>query len=190
MPERISLTREQYLQSIQALKSVASDLTGRFNLNQLTWQPANGERWSILECLDHLTVSTTVYLDAMEAAIMGARTGTANSGVFRTAGWPSAKALHDIEPQQGLKLSAPSRIRPRPTLHPERVPEQFLCAMDKVSALVASSTGKDLNTIRFRNPLLPIIRFTVATGFLIVAAHGRRHLWQAKKVSEEADFPT
>jgi hypothetical protein len=189
MSGQISLTREQYLQSIQALKSAATDLAVRFNLNQLTWQPANGERWSMLECLDHLTNSTTVYLDAMDAAIMGARTGTADAGVFHTAGWPSAKAVHDIEPQQGFRLSAPSKIRPRPTLHPERVPEQFLGAMDRVSALVGSTGGKDLNTVRFRNPLLPIIRFTVSTGFLILAAHGRRHIWQAQRVGEEVDFP-
>ena len=188
MPGKISLTREQYLQSVEAVKSAASDLTGRFTLNQLTWQPANGERWSILECLDHLTISTTVYLDAMDAAIIGTRNG-ADAGIFHTAGWPSSKALHDLEPQHGLKLSAPSRIRPRPTLHPERVPEQFFSAMDRISALVRLTTGKDLNATRFRNPLLPIIRFTVATGLLILAAHARRHIWQAQRVAEEAEFP-
>jgi len=184
----ISLTREQYLDSIRQLSAAANDLAGRYNMTQLTWQPAAGESWSIMECLDHLAISTGVYLDAMQPAIGDAQSGAA-AGIFRTAGLPSAKFTGDLEPPVRRKIPAPGKIRPRPTLNPEGILPEFLKAMDRVSSLVASTSSKDLNSVRFRNPLIPLLRFTVASGFLIIAAHGRRHLWQAEQVASEPDFP-
>jgi len=188
MAGQISVTREQYLDSIRQVSAAAADLAARLNMNQMTWQPAAGERWSISECLDHLAISTGVYLDAMEQAIGDARPG-ASAAVFRTAGFPSSKFAQELEPPSRRKMRAPGKIRPRPTLNPEGILPQFLKTMDRVSALVASTSAKDLNSVRFRNPLLPLLRFTVASGFLIISAHGRRHLWQAEQVTQERDFP-
>jgi hypothetical protein len=189
MPAGISLTREQYLDSIRQLTAAANDLAARYNMNQLTWQPAAGERWSIMECLDHLAIATGIYLDAMQPAIGDARAGAA-AAIFRTAGLPSEKFTRDLEPPARRKIPAPGKIRPRPTLNPEGILPQFLKSMERVSALVASTSGKDLNAVRFRNPLIPLLRFTVSSGFLIIAAHGRRHIWQAEQVTQEPDFPS
>ena len=185
----ISVTREQYLDAIRQVRAAADDLASRLNMTQETWQPKNGERWSIVECLDHLAISTAVYLDAMEPAIMEARSGAPGATVFRTAGWPSTKMVRDLEPPPRMKFPAPGKIRPRPTLNPEGILPRFLSTMDRVSALVTSTANKDLNTVRFRNPLFPLLRFTVASGFLIIAAHARRHVWQAEQVTHEPDFP-
>ena len=188
MAAQISRTREQYVESISHLSTAAAELAAGLNMTQLTWQPGGGERWSILECLDHLAISSEIYLDAMQPAVGDARPGSA-AAVFQTAGFPSTKFVRDLEPPPRTKIRAPAKIRPRPTLNPEGILPQFLKSMDRVSALVASSSGKDLNAVRFRNPLFPVIRFTVASGFLMLAAHGRRHLWQAEQVLQEPDFP-
>ncbi len=188
MSEQISLTREQYLETIRDVKASITELAGGLNMTQMTWQPGAGERWSVSECLDHLAIFTDIYLDSMEPAIRGAGSGAA-SGVFRTAGYPSARFTREAEPPPRRKIPAPRKIQPRPTLNPESILPRFLKEMDRVSSLVESTTGKDLNTVRFRNPFLPLVRFTAATGFLIIGAHLRRHLWQAEQVIREPDFP-
>ncbi len=188
MPAKISLTREQYLASIRQLTASANDLTRGLNMDQLTWQPAAGEKWSILECLDHVAISVGIYLDAMEPAIRDARPGS-SAAIFQTAGYLSTKFTRAMEPPPRQKMYASGKIRPRPTLNPEGILPLFLAAMDRVTTVAASGAGKDLNSVRFRNPLFPVVRFTVSSGFLIVAAHGRRHLWQAEQVTREPDFP-
>jgi hypothetical protein len=188
MSGQISLTRDQYLDSIRQVKASAVELAEKLTMTQMTWQPGGGERWSVSECLDHLAIFTEIYLDSMELAIGDAGSGAA-SGVFRTAGYPSARFTREAEPPPRRKIPAPAKIRPRPTLYPEGILPLFLKGMDRVSALVESTAGKDLNSVRFRNPFLPIVRFTVATGFLIIAAHVRRHLWQAEEVTRDPDFP-
>lgn len=188
MAAKIAVTRQEYQEAIRQLRDSAAQLGNRFNLNQLTWQPAAGERWSIAECLDHLTISTAIYLDAMQSAIGGAPTGPM-AGIFQTAGFASTKFTRDLDAPPRTKIPAPGKFRPRATLKPETILPDFLAAMDRVSSLVASTARNDLNAVRFPNPLTPLIRFTVGTGFLIVAAHGRRHLWQAEQVTLEPDFP-
>jgi hypothetical protein len=186
---RVSLTSQQYLNSIGTLTAAAIELAARYNLNQLTWQPGAGERWSILECLDHLAISTGIYLDAMDISIGNARPGP-EAGIFHTAGLPSTRFVNDLEPPVTRKLiRAPAKIRPRPTLHPEDILPQYLKAMERLTTAVTSSINKDLNAVRFRNPVIPLLRLTVASGFLISAAHGRRHMWQAEEVTKEPDFP-
>jgi hypothetical protein len=192
MAAKIVLTREQYLDSIRQLTASATGLAARFTMTQLTWQPQAGERWSILECLDHIAISNTIYLDAMQTAIGDARPASlveSEADVFHTAGLPSTKLVQYQEPPPGRKSPAPGKLRPRPTLNPERILPEFLQTMDRVTSLVTSSAGKDLNSVRFRNPLLPVLRFTVSSSLLMLAAHGRRHMWQAEQVTREPDFP-
>jgi hypothetical protein len=40
----------------------------------------------------------------------------------------------------------------------------------------------DVNRVRFRNPFVSVIRFSVGSGFVILSAHERRHLLQAERV--------
>ena len=47
----------------------------------------------------------------------------------------------------------------------------LLCALDY-----------DLNRIRFKNPFVGIIRFTVGTGLEVMSRHERRHLLQAERI--------
>ena len=189
MAGKIIITREQYLDSIRQLSAGAKDLAARYDMNQLTWQPAAGERWSILECLDHITVSAGLTLGAMDRVISDARPAGTRGAAFSSGGAFSAWFTHSLEPPPSRKVHAPRKFHPRPTLNPDGILPQFQRMLDRISALVASSSDKDLNSVRYPNPLLPVLRFTVASGLLMFAAHARRHLWQAEQVTREPDFP-
>lgn len=184
----ISLTRPQYLESIQKLRDTATGLCSSLTETQLSWQPGGGARWSVLECLDHITLFNASYLGAIEAAASNASPGK-NAGEFRSAGMFSEKFVAFGEPPARAKVKAPGKIQPRPTLNSEKILPEFLKSMDRVSAFVESTANKDLNTVRFANPLIPLVRFTAGTGMLTIGAHSRRHLWQAQEVLKEADFP-
>jgi hypothetical protein len=54
---------------------------------------------------------------------------------------------------------------------------------------VSRAAAHDVNRVRFGNPFLPLIRFTVGTGLQIVARHNHRHLLQAERVRQLGEFP-
>jgi hypothetical protein len=45
----------------------------------------------------------------------------------------------------------------------------------------------DLVGVRFANPFIRGVRFSLATGLHVIAAHERRHLWQAWRVRQAAE---
>ena len=49
-----------------------------------------------------------------------------------------------------------------------------------------ASADQDLAGVRFQNPFMRGVRFSLATGFSVIAAHERRHLWQAWEIRRRA----
>ena len=67
--------------------------------------------------------------------------------------------------------------------------ERFLRSNDVARNLVRRASPYDVNRIRFRNPFVPLLRFTVGTGLEIISRHQHRHLLQAERVRQAPAFP-
>ena len=151
--------------------------------SQGTWQPQPGA-WSVAECLDHLATANRVYLAAMEPSAARARSagrlrrGPAEPGVvgrwFARYLEPPAHAV--------FKTKAPRKIRPRPSPPLHDAIAAFLASQKDVRAFIRTYAGIDLAGVRFPNPFIRGVRFSLATGLHVTAAHERRHLWQAWRV--------
>ena len=140
--------------------------------------------WSVAECLDHLAVADRVYLDAMRAAAAAARRrgrlrrGPALPGVIGR--W----FVRTMEPPvvQRRKLRAPRKIVPRSSPPLADAMAAFTAAHADARAFLREFADLDLAGTHFRNPFVPGVRFSLATGLNVIAAHERRHLWQAWNV--------
>ena len=65
--------------------------------------------------------------------------------------------------------------------------EQFLASQREVVTFLRKFAAIDLAGVVFPNPLIGGIRFSLATGLHVLAAHERRHLWQAWQVRRAAE---
>jgi hypothetical protein len=81
------------------------------------------------------------------------------------------------------RTTAPRQIVPASTLD-TTVLDRFLRSTARARETMTRAARFDVNRIRFRNPFVSVIRFTVGTGFEILANHARRHLRQAERVRE------
>ena len=62
------------------------------------------------------------------------------------------------------------------------------CALQKEFVDFMREWGEaDLGDLKVKDPLFPI-HLTADTELLIIAAHNRRHLWQAENVKKSAGF--
>ena len=89
---------------------------------QLNWQPDGGQRWSIGQCLDHLTKSADLYSKPIDDAI-----GAAPPATPRVArpNLPGRAFLWFIEPPVRLKTPAPGTAHPASTFDPMTVRLEF-----------------------------------------------------------------
>jgi len=95
-----------------------------------------------------------------------------------------------IEPTtQKARARAPRKIVPIAKDLDSSILDRFIASNASVRDLIARAKGHDVNRVRFKNPFVPLIRFTVGTGLQIIARHNHRHLLQAERVKTLADFP-
>jgi len=168
--------------SDEAAKRLVNDLTEE----QLNWPPAPGS-WSVGQCLEHLCITNEAYLPAITAALQEKPDAPVEQIV---PGWFGGWFIRSfVEPSpQTKRVSAPSKIRPTARVA-LTVLDRFLSGNQACRKLIGEAQNKDVNRIRFWNPFIKGIRFTVGTGLEIIACHERRHLLQAERVRNSPNFP-
>ncbi len=152
------------------------------------WRAEAGS-WSVAECLDHLAVANRVYLRAMQPAAERAlaagrlRRGPARPGLM--GGW----FVRSLEPPVSarFKLKAPRKIQPRAAPALDEAARDFFASQQDVRAFLRRFAAIDLAGVHFANPFIRGLRFSLATGLHVIAAHERRHLWQAWHVRQAAE---
>ena len=153
-----------------------------------TWRAAP-EKWTVAECLDHLATGNRVYLEAMRppaerAAAEGrSRRGPARPGLL--GGWFARSLEPPARPL--FRTKAPRKIRPRVSPPLGDAAGAFLASHDEVRAFLRQFAAIDLVGVTFPNPFIGGVRFSLATGLHVLAAHERRHLWQAWNVRRAAE---
>jgi hypothetical protein len=166
----------------QTAQALARGLTEE----QLNWQPAL-RSWSVGQCLEHLCRTNEAYLTSISAAVED----KPDSPVEQiTPGWFGRWFIRNIvEPSPKSKhVSAPPKIRPAARVDLATL-DRFLSSNQSCRELIVRTRGKNMNRIRFWNPFVPGVRFTVGTGLEIIAGHERRHLLQAERVRDSVNFP-
>jgi hypothetical protein len=171
---------------LDANDQAARKLVAKLTEEQLNWQPAPGS-WSVGQCLEHLCITNEAYLPPISVAVKE----KPDSPVEEiTPGWFGRWFIRSfIEPLPVTKR-APAPVKIRPTAHVgASVLERFLAGNECCRELMVRARAKNVNRIRFWNPLIPGIRFTVGTGLQIIVGHERRHLLQAERVLHCPSFP-
>jgi hypothetical protein len=153
---------------------------------QLYWQPMRGA-WSVGQCIDHLRITNEVYLPPISAALKDKPYSPVDE---ITPGWFARWFIRSFaEPSPNSKRArAPGKIRPAARID-HSVLDRFLLSNQSCGDLILRSRDHDVNRIRFWNPFLPGLRFTVGTGLEIIVSHERRHLLQAQRVKDSVNFP-
>lgn len=170
---------------LRANDETAKRLLAGLANEQLNWQPAPGS-WSVGQCLEHLCMMNEVYLPPISAAFKE-RLDCPVEQI--TPGWFGSWFVRNFaEPTSGRRVRAPAKIRP--ASHVEvSVLDRFLSGNQSCRDIIVRAASKNVNRIRFWNPFIPGLRFTVGTGLEIIVRHERRHLLQAERVRDAANFP-
>jgi DinB family protein len=158
---------------------------------QGTWR-ADAGSWSVAECLDHLATSNVVYLAAMRPAAFRALTDGRRRRRAAAPGLVGGWFVRYLEPpvSRRFKSKAPRKIRPRVGPSLADAVTSFIASQGEVRAFLRTYADIDLAGVRFANPFIRGVRFSLATGLHVIAAHERRHLWQAWQVRRAAEGAT
>ena len=172
---------------LDAADSRASALVTGLTIAQLNWQSSPGA-WSIGQCLEHLSISNEVYVEPMAESLGATTSGPVDEIEL---GWLGGWFIRTyIEPvNQGKRARAPRKITPVAKVVDSSILDRFIASNAGVRDVITRARGHDVNRVRFRNPFVPLLRFTVGTGLQLITRHNHRHLLQAERVRQSSNFP-
>ena len=178
---------EDYRRQFESARADARKLVEGLSDRQFNWKP-EPKRWSIAECLEQLN-SGWMALPRLDRAIAAAaERGLRGDGPYRH---PLLGRLYIrfTEPPPKIRVPAPTRFRPKPDQPVSAVVPRFFELQDEILQRITASHGLDLGRIRIRSPITKRFRMSLGQWFAFLAAHERRHIWQAWQVRKHPGFP-
>ncbi len=189
-PGHLALTPEieSFRAEFERLAADADALVTPLSDAQLTWQPAPGA-WSVAQCIEHLNVTARLYLPKLDEAIADAiRRGLYADGPF-TYNWLGRFVVRSQEPPARLKVKTLKSFQPADRRPRHDIMAAFRAYQVQFIDRLRQANGLDLSKARVSSPASQWLRIPLGSGFALMAAHERRHLWQARNVTSASGFP-
>jgi hypothetical protein len=177
----------EYQNQFNANRQQALEICAGLSSAQLNLRPGP-DAWSVAECLSHLNISARLYVDQIMPAIERARQrGLMGQGPYKY-GIMARWLTRTMEPPPRRKYKVPRRFTDPSSTHDiDRVLTDFDAAGEDWNRCLEAANGLHLARVKVRSPASPLMRFPLGSLFAMMAAHERRHLWQAKQAASAAN---
>jgi hypothetical protein len=179
---------DQLHDEFQQVASEAAAFAAPLSDAQFAWKPA-ADVWSIAECLSHLTATARMCMPKLDEGIEGGlRAGLHGQGPFRY-GWADRLIVRAFGPSTSWHVRSPRAFLPVPGQSRQEVLSAFDEVQRQFTARLRRAHGLDLARVGVTSPVAPWLRFSLGAAFAVLAAHERRHLQQARRVTTLPQFP-
>lgn len=141
----------------------------------------NPASWSAAECLSHLSISTEMFLPVLQKAIDDARARGVTAdrkpkmdAIGRVLRW-------FLEPPIRSRVKTAAPFVPKSVRAKAEAFGDFSALQSKLIDMLHAAQGLDLRKVKIVSPFDRRVKYNLYSAFRIVAAHQRRHLWQAEQ---------
>jgi DinB superfamily len=142
----------------------------------------SAEKWSVLECVEHLNLYGDHYFPEMEKAIQSATSGY--EPMFKS-GWLGKYFAESMLPKEKLnKMKTFKDKNPANSKLDIKVLDRFVDQQKHLLKILEMSSRVSLNKVRIKTTLSSLLRLKLGDTFQFVINHNIRHLRQAEKVVE------
>ena len=178
--------RQLYTDAEAVAREVAA-FAERYDADALLWRPAAG-RWSIAECVQHLTLTDGAYIKRLRDTIAAAPPAD-DVPPFKPSLF--ARLFYQfVKPDPRLKVPTMPDMDPSTAdLDAEAVFADFAAHQDTMLDLIRRAEGTAFHKQKFASPFTRLVRFTIGEGLWILIAHQQRHVQQAQRVTKTDGFP-
>jgi hypothetical protein len=178
---------------IQAeLEAILHDVQATFvtlESRQLNWRP-DATRWSVAQCFDHLRRANQDMVDAAAAAAGRARPRTLWQRLPFWPGLLGRMLIRSQAPGGTRKFKAPRQAQPTASAIDPGVVARFIGQQRELVGNVGQLDEREAARLIMTSPFVKVITYSVLDGWRLIVAHERRHVEQARRVTELPGFPT
>lgn len=179
---------EAVRRQFEATDREARGLGGTLSETEFNWHPVPGS-WSIGQCFLHLATGTDAVLPAIDRAIVIARERQLVSQGPVRYGFFARMMVKSMEPPVKWRMKTNRMFQPQgEALLRDAVLAELTASRGRILERVRQAGGLDLRRAIVVSPVSRLIRVPLGAYLAFLAAHDRRHLWQARQVREASGF--
>lgn len=181
---------EQIQATIDELAKVAADAKAQFGTlshEQLDWKPSDSG-WSVAQCLDHLIRSNIEFDHEWPWLMSNTRENSTWENWSPLTGFWGRLLISSMK-KDSRKIKAPSPAIVPPSEIEPGIIERFVENIAETNRKIKACDGIDLKKTVLTSPFLRLITYRLDDGCSILIEHTKRHIRQAKRVTETAGFP-
>jgi hypothetical protein len=180
-PVPLSPQLEQIRREVEESSEHARRLVTGLSDERFLRRPSPG-RWSVAECIAHLTMSAANNLPRLDAALADLRQrNLLSDGPFQLD-FVGGLLKWSLEPPYRMKVKTTAPFEPQSLEPVAEVLPGFLASQAEILARVDRARGLALDQVKITSAFNSKVRYNAFACFHIMLAHVRRHLWQAEQV--------
>lgn len=170
-------TEKLRLELLDAI-AVAKELATRVDPEAFRRRPEDGS-WSAAECIEHLSLSAETFVRRLRRVVEASKRMPPPRAEKLT--WIGRAYVWLLEPPVGRKLPAPQSFVPGAVAERAVLMARFERTHRELIALIEETDTIDRTRIKVPTPVGKWVRISLLDSFTALAAHARRHLWQAQR---------
>jgi hypothetical protein len=178
----LTLQLADIVEQLDAATRQALAIVNGLSAEQLTQRPAP-DSWSVAECFAHLNITSTEYLPIISEALERAPRETSATSKFkmdlmgRLLKW-------SVEPPYKIKTKTTGQFEPVEIGSPDQLVRAFSDLQEQLKSKIHQAKGVAIDKVKITSPFNNRLKYNLFSALQILAAHERRHLWQAEQVSK------
>ena len=174
------------------LRTTADDVKKAFaplSAEQLNWKPAP-KSWSVAQCLDHLITTHDLYFPLFEKLKAGNTKPSFWEKTSPLSGFFGRFLINGLNPTNLKKMKTTGKAQPSSSEIEGDIVDRYVEHQARLADAVSTVPGSidPVKTI-ITSPLLDAITYSLDDCYTILVYHGQRHFAQARRVTENSDFP-
>jgi hypothetical protein len=157
------------------------------SLNQISWKPGL-KIWSVGECINHLVLTNDLYLKKMREIVYKS-TSDSNVGFNYSQSLTGKLITNTVDPGNVKKFKTFKVFDPLKSSAVNSVVQNYTLIMKRFIEMVDDMSGINLKKIKFSSPVNKFIRLNLGDPLIFIPRHDKRHLDQAERMMNLAEFP-
>ena len=150
------------------------------NNQLLNWKP-NAEKWSVLECIEHLNRYNRYYNHHLEQALQK----KSPPSIYKP-GWLGDFFVKLVSPENKKPMKTRPHLNPTGSHLDKGTLIEFLDHQQHLLQLLSAAKKNNLNRRSIKVEVMPLMRMKIGDTFRFVITHQQRHLQQACTMFKQA----
>ncbi len=181
---------ERITQVTSAMKEVAEDSRSTFgglSSEQLNWRPSENS-WSVGQCLEHIVITNQKFYPDFERLASGNRSNSMIENWSPLTGFFGRFLIKAVS-EDSKKAKIPSKSIAPPSDVAGDIVDRFAAHIEDVNRRIGSCAAADRNKTVVTSPFFFLATYSLDDAYTVLVEHTKRHIRQAKRVTEVDGFP-